>query len=251
MILEAGYYGSASSWSVSEPTPPAVGPSVQERLADHVRVCSYDRPGTLLTGTDGKFMLTDRSTSVEMPRPASAAVEDLHTLIAAADLPTPVVIVGHSMGGLLARLYAQTYPDDVAGLVFVDALAVELRDEMGADWAPYKDLLAHPGTEFDDDPALEAFDVDASIDEVLAAGPLPKVPIAAIAKTEPFPVPPGDEALVQALDRAWSVTRADLVALGGDGTPDIYATGSDHSIQVNQPDLVADTALLVIGRAGG
>ena len=172
VILESGYHDSASLWSESEPTPPAVGPSVQERLAEHVRVCSYDRPGTIVRpdlSDPTQLALTDGSTSVPMPRPASAAVEDLHALITAVDLPTPVVIVAHSMGGLLARLFAETYPDDVAGVVFVDAFPAEMRDAMGDQWPHYQDVLAHPGTPLDDDPAFEVFDVDASIDEVLAA----------------------------------------------------------------------------------
>ena len=251
VILESGYHDSASLWSESEPTPPAVGPSVQERLSEHVQVCSYDRPGTIvLSGTSGEISLTDRSTSVSMPRPASAAVEDLHALITAAELPTPVVIVAHSMGGLLARLYTETYPDDVAGLVFVDAFPAEMRDAMGDQWPHYEEVLAHPGTPLDDDPAFEVFDVDASIDEVLAAGAMPNVPMAVITKTEPFPLPATEAALGSVLEQAWTQTSADLVALG-DGTPHVVATGSDHYIQVRQPDLVADTALLVIERAAG
>ena len=251
VILESGYHDSSDLWSVSEPTPPAVGPSVQERLSRHTRVCSYDRPGTLVrSGPEGdQVAVTERSTAVPMPRPASAAVADLHALIAAAGLPTPVVLVAHSMGGLLARLHAATHPEEVAGVVFVDAFPAELREAMGALWADYVDLLAHPGTPLDDEPAFEVFDVDASIDEVLAAGPLPDIPLAVISKTEPFPLPPTDPMSV-ALEQAWVDTSADLVTLG-EGTPHVLATGSDHYVQVRQPDLVAATALLVVERARG
>ena len=102
MILESGYHDSSGLWSVDEPTPPAVGPSVQDRLAEHVRVCSYDRPGTLVYGTP--LALTTRSTPVPQPRTAGAAVRDLHALVGAAKLTTPVVIVAHSFGGLLTQL---------------------------------------------------------------------------------------------------------------------------------------------------
>ncbi len=42
-------------------------------------------------------------------------VSDLHALVGAAGIEEPFVIVGHSAGGLAARLYAATYPDDVSG----------------------------------------------------------------------------------------------------------------------------------------
>ena len=44
----------------------------------------------------------------------------MHALIAAAKLSTPLVLVGHSLGGFNVKLYAALYPDDVAGLVLVD-----------------------------------------------------------------------------------------------------------------------------------
>ena len=65
-----------------------------------------------------------------------------------------------------------------------------------------------------------------------------------------FPIPPSKAEIGSALEQAWDQTSADLVALGS-GTPDIFATGSSHYGQVEQPDLVADTALVVIERAGG
>lgn len=192
VILESGYHDSSTLWSESEPNPPAVGPSVQERISEHVRVCSYDRPGTIVYGSE--LSLTDQSTPVEQPRLASDAVADLHALIDAAALPTPVVIVGHSMGGLLARLYAQTYPDEVSGLVFVDPFRIEMREAMGRPVA-----------------ALRGAAGDARHD----------------------------------LRRD---TAQDIVDLGAD-VPHVIATNSDHYVQVRQPDLVADSALVVIGRA--
>ena len=93
VILESGYHDSSTLWSAGEPTPPAVGPSVQQRLSERVQVCSYDRPGTI--GYGSELSLTDRSTPVSNPRLPSAAVADLHALIDAAELATPVVIVTH------------------------------------------------------------------------------------------------------------------------------------------------------------
>ena len=96
------------------------------------------------------------------------------------------------------------------------------------------------------DPAFERFDVDASVAEVKAAPAFPQIPIAVLSKTEPFPVPPTNP-IAPVLLTAWPERQQDLVDLRP-GTPHLLATGSDHYVQVSNPDLVADTALLVIGR---
>ena len=178
VILESGYHDSSSLWSVDEPMPPAVGPSVQDRLAEHVRVCSYDRPGT--PGLRHPADPDDpQHPGAAAARSAGAAVRDLHALVGAADLTTPVVIVAHSFGGLLAQLYAQTYPKETAGVVFVDAFPSTLPRRHGrrsgrptsSSWRP---RAPHSTA----DPAFERFDVDASVAEVKAAPAFPPIPIA-------------------------------------------------------------------------
>ena len=55
-------------------------------------------------------------------------VTELHDLLAAADVPGPYVLVGHSLGGAFDLLYARTYPDEVAALVVVDSPLPPNRD---------------------------------------------------------------------------------------------------------------------------
>lgn len=92
----------------------------QDAIAPWARVCTYDRAG--LGWSD--------------PAPQgwtqAGMVADLHALLAAAGEPKPYVIVAHSMGGLLARTYARTYPSDVAGLILLDATSDEDFDELAA-----------------------------------------------------------------------------------------------------------------------
>ena len=92
--------------------------AVLPAVAEFTRVCAYDRPGTQLTSGDA-------SPEPQRPRRSASTVSeivaDLHALLDAADVPGPYVLVGHSLGGLLARMYAGTYPDEVAGFVSVDA----------------------------------------------------------------------------------------------------------------------------------
>jgi pimeloyl-ACP methyl ester carboxylesterase len=79
-----------------------------DRVAELTTSVLYDRGGT------------GWSDDVEWPRTAKAVVEELRGLLQAAALPGPYLFVGHSLGGLLARRFAQLHPNDVAGLLLLD-----------------------------------------------------------------------------------------------------------------------------------
>jgi pimeloyl-ACP methyl ester carboxylesterase len=81
---------------------------IQRYLAQHTTVVLYDRAG--LGWSDPGPWPTGKQ-----------MVDDLHALLGAAGIPAPYVLVGHSVGGLLVRLYARRYPEQVAGLVLVDS----------------------------------------------------------------------------------------------------------------------------------
>jgi pimeloyl-ACP methyl ester carboxylesterase len=81
---------------------------VQPDVSDFTRVCSYDRAG-LAWSDPGPT-----------PRTMRQEASELRTLLKAARIKAPYVLVGHSVGGLIARVYAEQYADDVAGLVLVD-----------------------------------------------------------------------------------------------------------------------------------
>ena len=82
---------------------------VQQQVAQTTRVCAYDRAGL------------GWSESGPEPRDASQVSGELHTLLANAGTEGPYVLVGHSYGGLYARMYAARYSKEVAGLVLVDS----------------------------------------------------------------------------------------------------------------------------------
>jgi pimeloyl-ACP methyl ester carboxylesterase len=97
VILEAGAGDFSVEWSL-----------VQPGVARFARVCSYDRAGM------GWSDLGPR------PRTMHQIVYELQTLLDRGGARPPYVLVGHSYGGWLVRLYASTYPADVAGLVLVE-----------------------------------------------------------------------------------------------------------------------------------
>ncbi len=121
VVLQSGYGNGGDIWSAATGHPPAVAPG----LATTNRVCVYDRPGTALSvdaaGTPLSSAQPGRSDQVPMPRTATAVVTEWHDLLATAGVPGPYLLVGHSIGGLFTVLYARTYPDQVAGMVLVDA----------------------------------------------------------------------------------------------------------------------------------
>ena len=135
-------------------------PNVFDAIAGFTEVCAYDRPGTPVG--EGP----SRSDPTPQPRPVADAAADLHALLAAAGVATPVVLVAHSYGGVIARLYARTWPDDVAGMVLVDALSEGLRDAETADeWATQLGLLSGDMTEtLKLYPEIEQFDFDRDFD---------------------------------------------------------------------------------------
>lgn len=83
---------------------------IPQLLADKQRVCAYDRPNGMGV-----------SDPVDGPLTGNDSVKDLHALLAAADVRGPYVLLGASFGGLIADMYAATYPDDVAGMVLLDS----------------------------------------------------------------------------------------------------------------------------------
>jgi pimeloyl-ACP methyl ester carboxylesterase len=83
-----------------------------------------------------------RSDPVPQPTTAEDAVADLHALLKAAGEAGSYVLVGHSYGGLAARLYASVHPEEVPGLVLIDALSEGLQDaETPEQWEIQRRLM--------------------------------------------------------------------------------------------------------------
>jgi len=98
VVLESGFGSTSLDWLF-----------VQPQVAEFTRICAYDRAG---------MGWSETSSSSRDPQHIAA---NLHTLLANAGIEPPYVLVGHSLGGKDIRLFAIQYPQDVAGMVFVDA----------------------------------------------------------------------------------------------------------------------------------
>jgi pimeloyl-ACP methyl ester carboxylesterase len=99
VVLDAGSPDSSTAWR-----------AVQARIARVTRVCAYDRAG-----------LGRSAPASPGHRTALTQVDDLRALLAAAHVPAPYVVVGHSWGGALAELFASRYRSATAGAVILDS----------------------------------------------------------------------------------------------------------------------------------
>ncbi|MGH9536111.1 MAG: alpha/beta fold hydrolase, partial [Terriglobales bacterium] len=107
IVFEAALAASSIGWELVLPA-----------VAEFAPVLAYDRAGLGWSDAPPRRVAGRDRTAADM-------VEDLRALLASAGVPRPVILAGHSYGGLLARLYAALYPSEVAGLALVDAAAPE------------------------------------------------------------------------------------------------------------------------------
>jgi pimeloyl-ACP methyl ester carboxylesterase len=117
IILDASGGNSSASWGL-----------VQPKIAQSTRVCAYDRTGA---------GWSDRG---PIPRDMNQQVRELHGLLAGARVDGPYVLVGHSYGGRIARVYAKAYPREVVGMVLIDPGTLDDDPRFPPQW--HKELAA-------------------------------------------------------------------------------------------------------------
>ena len=249
VVLAGGLRASAADWSISDKSKPAVFPEV----AKFTRVCACDRPGTPVGEKPS------RSDPVPQPTTAKDGVADLHAVLSAAGEKGPYVLVGHSYGGLIVRLYANTYPSEISGLVLIDALSEGLQDaETPQQWAIQRKLIQNDNSEsLSLYPALERINVDRSFDQIRAAPPLRPMPLVVLSADRPWgpqvasliaerklpaDVPQDFGYVVDAAQKKAQTRLANLVS----NEKHVAHTNSGHEIHKEQPQLVIDAICQVV-----
>jgi pimeloyl-ACP methyl ester carboxylesterase len=254
IILVAGLDDFSIFWS-----------KVQPEVAKSTRVCSYDRAGL------------GWSEASPNPRTSWNMVKELHTLLTNAKIDGPYVLVGHSFGGALTRLYAYAYPDEVIGMMLVDAApddlfirvplwrnAIEGKLGLYRTLAPISsfglltftpgsipsrglpdDVLAQyraiaVSTNYFQTGVLENEAFESNLAEVRAANVnLGDTPLIVISRGYWDPIPGFSDAENQQAWQMWQEMQAELLSLSTDSRQ-IVASESEHHIQLQQPDLIID-----------
>lgn len=225
VVLEAGFGGDTFNWR-----------EVQPELGRTTRTCAYDRAGL--------------GNSVALPgvHDARDEISDLQRLLQSAHIDPPYVLVGHSYGGLLVRLFARAHPGEIGGVVLVDAMGRDQTRRQLAVWprseaAALRRHVARPVRDGVDLAAGEALGA-----HVRSLGDIPLAVITAGTHDNEWGRAPAR--LARALDRQWRSMQDELAALSSDHVH-VIARRSDHFVQGidGQPRVVTGAVDAVVDAA--
>ena len=223
VILDSGLDSDSGAWL-----------TVLPRIQAFTRVCAYDRAG-----------LGRSDSALKTPRTTIDVVTDLHTLLNNAHIEGPYVLVGASIAGFNVRLFASEYPQEVAGIVMVDA---SHPDQM------VRFLAALPLESPGESPELqelrrafsepiqshEEMDIETSAEQVRTTNLLGDIPLTVLTAG----AAPSNE-IDRILDNVWIELQKELAALSSNSTH-IVVPNASHCIQCDAPEAVADAILNVV-----
>jgi pimeloyl-ACP methyl ester carboxylesterase len=226
IVLEAGFGGNSGAWR-----------AVQPQLGRTTRTCAYDRAGL--------------GSSLPMPGVHDAAdeIRDLERLLDHARLPPPYVLVGHSYGGLLVRLFAKAHPDETAGVVLVDSMGRNQDQRLLPIWRAQPRRVRRRVPKPTGKPVEDGVNILAG--EALAAGvtSLGDTPLAVISRGQTDEttgdLPPN---VRRAADHLWTRMQDELTALSPDHLH-VVALRSGHLVPIEQPDVVVRATQAVVRAA--
>lgn len=199
---------------------------VQPAISKVTTTVSYDRAG-IAWSPDGP-----------KPRDALQVARELHTALGNAHVPPPYVLVGHSLGGPLIRVFAGMYPDEVAGLVLVDPTQEEF---IFWNMARQTNQVARQDQEWKD--------IKASLDEAHESRVPAGIPVTLITAMGPrvLPdfIPEKDRQEFKILKPMWLHYHEEWLAKIP-GARHIVTLDSGHGVPIEKPDLVIDPILQMV-----
>lgn len=194
---------------------------IQRRIARFATVVSYDHAGYWASEPGPK------------PRDATRIARELHTALANAKLPPPYVLVGYSFGGPYIRVFAGLYPDEVAGMVFVDPTQESFMAMLNVQF-PELNVVSEADRLAQDEWGMQWPSMNQARD-----ARLPEVPITLItgAKTH--------DVLSRALIPLWQAGHAKWLGQFPNAKH-IVTTNSGHGVVFTEPELIVDAVRVAL-----
>ena len=219
VILEGGFGSGIASWS-----------PVQREIAKFTQVVSYDRAGM------------GQSDSGPNPRDAKQVATELHTALQKAGIKPPYVLVGHSLGGPYVRVFANMYPNEVAGLVLLDPAQEAFHLWTKTNPPPgFKEEMAKMATA-PESLRNEYAAVDATYEQARTAKIPAGVPVTLISAMQ-------DESMPAEVRKVWTEKHKEWIQKVPGGKL-IIAENSGHFIQGQEPALVVNAIKQQVEQGG-
>jgi len=221
VVMDAGMGNSSESWL-----------GIQPKVAEFSRVCIYDRAGL---GNSDPSTHTRTTTQIAV---------DIHNLLARAGVSGPLVLVGHSLGGINARWYASMYPKEVVGMVLVDSAHEEQFARTEA-LIPEEIKKQFPPSAFEP-MGPEKIDFKDTERRARMSKWHADIPLIVLTAANAQAEPPGPLAfLAPKFEQVRQDLQQDLVQRSAKGKQ-IIATKSGHFIHHDEPELVVSAIREVI-----
>ncbi len=222
VVMDAGVNSGSQIWTFAEPG-----------IARLSRVCVYDRAGL------------GRSDPIPRPRTSQEVVDDLHMLLRNANVPGPYVLVAHSFGGLNVRLFSGQYPQEVVGMVLVDAVHEDRFAATAKVLTPEQEKDFERGREANPE-GLDYYESSRLVRDLGKS--LPAIPIVVIARGRAELWPDGWPTVT--LEGVWRQLEADLASRAPRGSL-VIADKSDHNIPGEQPEIIVAATRTVLDAVRG
>jgi len=223
IVFEAGAGTGADGWGFVLPEAGAMS-----------RACAWDRPGI------GRSERRERHSAAETGR-------DLRAALASAGERPPFIVIGHSLGGVYARIFVHAHASEVDGVLLLDAYMPDLAAVDVAPAPPEYRAGWHQVMDDTNRQVAQAEDLDwATTERELRAASLGDVPLELIFVDQHFRYPETLEpATVEGLIAAWESL---VLGLSTDARLTI-AAGSGHVVQFDRPELVVESIRRLVERS--
>jgi pimeloyl-ACP methyl ester carboxylesterase len=228
VVVDVGIAARSEEWA-----------SIRERIAQVTSICTYDRAGYGRSGV-GPF-----------PRDAGRAADELHALLEAASIPGPYLLVGHSLGGLHMQIFADRYPDEVAGMVLLDPPPLSwirgerytdllsMAEQMTAEWQGIADGGGENADFFRTIASEHREMLGASAEQAAAIESFGDLPLIVIAAGVPNPMF-GD--IAEEYQRYW-IEQSRMISAKSTHGELVIAQDSTHMLHTDAEELVVKSIL--------